>query len=190
MKTYASKKSAVRAARKALEAQNPNFTREDIDALYTIEEHNEQAGMFFWRRIQKEVNARAPESLFENRDIPNSIVAMGEDAIADYVADAENEECGDVLDERLERAVDEAETEDAADEAKQDARAVNSTMDGILRKSAVQNPCKLVWEIASEMYPKGAKRKDIIEHCIAQGVATYTAKTQYQKWYTANKASS
>ena len=54
-------------------------------------------------------------------------------------------------------------------------------------QSTVGSPCSLVWEIADEM--KGARRKDVVAACMKAGVAEYTAKTQYQRWYTANKAS-
>lgn len=52
-------------------------------------------------------------------------------------------------------------------------------------ESTVDKPCKLVWQIASEM--KGARRKDIIAACVAKGVAFYTARTQYQLYLAALK---
>lgn len=53
--------------------------------------------------------------------------------------------------------------------------------------STVASPVKRVWEIADSM--PGAKRKEIIAECIAQGIAFYTARTQYQKWSQNKKAS-
>jgi hypothetical protein len=47
-------------------------------------------------------------------------------------------------------------------------------------KSTVANPVQLVWALANSM-PR-AKRKDIIAACVEQGVAFYTARTQYQLW--------
>lgn len=60
----------------------------------------------------------------------------------------------------------------------------------ILRKSLVDSPCRLVFEIASKMHAESngkVRRKDVIQKCVDLGVAYYTARTQYQNWYTANK---
>jgi hypothetical protein len=57
------------------------------------------------------------------------------------------------------------------------------------RKSDIKNPCKIVWDIAEKMLANGAKRKDIIAECENQGIAFYTARTQYQKYTSAMKAS-
>ncbi len=55
-----------------------------------------------------------------------------------------------------------------------------------VNESNVTNPCKLVWEIAIRM--EGQPRKDVIAACVEAGVAYYTARTQYQSWYSARKA--
>lgn len=57
---------------------------------------------------------------------------------------------------------------------------------GILRKSTIESPCFIVWDMADKM--KGARRKDVIAACVEKGVAFYTARTQYQLWLTASKA--
>ena len=57
----------------------------------------------------------------------------------------------------------------------------------ILRVSVVGSPCQMVWDIAEEM--EGQKRKVIIEACVAKGIAYYTARTQYQRYREALKAS-
>lgn len=46
--------------------------------------------------------------------------------------------------------------------------------------STVDSPVKRVWAIADSM-PE-AKRKDVIAACVAEGIAFFTARTQYQKW--------
>lgn len=46
--------------------------------------------------------------------------------------------------------------------------------------STVESPVKRVWAIADSM-PE-AKRKDVIAACVAEGIAFFTARTQYQKW--------
>jgi hypothetical protein len=48
------------------------------------------------------------------------------------------------------------------------------------KASTVEKPTRKVWEIADSM--PGAKRKDIIAACVEQGIAFFTARTQYQKW--------
>lgn len=59
--------------------------------------------------------------------------------------------------------------------------------DGLLHKSTVASPCQVVWDIAEQM--EGAKRKDILAACVEAGIAFYTARTQYQKYREAVKAS-
>lgn len=56
----------------------------------------------------------------------------------------------------------------------------------ILRKSKIKKPCYRVWDIADEM--TDARRKDVIAACVAEGIAFYTARTQYQLWKQANAA--
>lgn len=60
----------------------------------------------------------------------------------------------------------------------------------VVNKSTVAFPSKLVWEVADKaiaLNPE-ARRVDIVKACIAMGIATHTARTQYQHWYTARKA--
>lgn len=58
---------------------------------------------------------------------------------------------------------------------------------GMLHKSTIESPCYVVWDTADKMSKTGARRKDIINACIKQGVAFYTARTQYQLWYASKK---
>lgn len=69
--------------------------------------------------------------------------------------------------------------------AKKPAKQIPQT-----HKSDAEKPCKLTWDIAEKMIAENpaAKRKDIIESCVEAGVAFYTARTQYQQWFTAKKA--
>lgn len=50
-----------------------------------------------------------------------------------------------------------------------------------LIKSKIDNPVKMVWEIADRMW--GERRKDIIAKCVEMGIAYNTARTQYQAFY-------
>ena len=53
-------------------------------------------------------------------------------------------------------------------------------------KSTVTSPVRQVWAIADSM--PGAKRKDIVAACVEQGIAFFTARTQYQKWNQSRRA--
>jgi hypothetical protein len=55
--------------------------------------------------------------------------------------------------------------------------------------STVERPCKKVWWIADEMIttnPK-VKRGAVLAECVKQGIAFYTARTQYQQWLSVRK---
>jgi hypothetical protein len=52
--------------------------------------------------------------------------------------------------------------------------------------SAEKGATKRVWAIADSM--PGATRKEVVEACRKAGIAFGTARTQYQKWYSAKKS--
>lgn len=54
-------------------------------------------------------------------------------------------------------------------------------LEGTSAKSVVENPVKRVWAIADDMW--GARRKDVIAACVAEGIAYNTARTQYQAFF-------
>lgn len=62
-----------------------------------------------------------------------------------------------------------------------------------IRISSVQKPTKFVWHVADEMIARAAaaglpapSRKEVQDECIRRGVASGTARTQYQAWKKAN----
>ena len=59
-----------------------------------------------------------------------------------------------------------------------------------IRLSTVGSPVKLVWAIASDMRKANpdVPRAEIIKACEAAGIATATAKTQFQHWKKAGEA--
>ena len=59
-----------------------------------------------------------------------------------------------------------------------------------VRLSTAESPVKLVWRIASEMKAANptVSRGEVVKACEAAGVATATAKTQYQHWKKAGEA--
>ncbi|QJD54359.1 hypothetical protein [Aminobacter phage Erebus] len=50
-------------------------------------------------------------------------------------------------------------------------------------KSDVENPSKLVWEMASNM--PGSTRQEVVAACVAAGVNASTASTQFYRWQKA-----
>lgn len=82
----------------------------------------------------------------------------------------------------------EDELERFADEQRAAARKANASM-GLQgakpRLSSVIRPTKMVWEIADSM-PK-ASRKEVMEACVAAGIAYGTSRTQYQAWFKASQ---
>lgn len=74
--------------------------------------------------------------------------------------------------------------------AKVTQKAKTATKDlneGIRRVSEIDGPCALVWQIAENL--NGATRGRVINACVEAGVATNTARTQYQKWSVASRNS-
>lgn len=64
------------------------------------------------------------------------------------------------------------------------ARPAAQTEPSFVPRSKIQGATKKVWDIADVM--KGRPRRDVLEECRRQGIATGTAATQYQRWKTAN----
>lgn len=59
----------------------------------------------------------------------------------------------------------------------------------ITNRSTIERPTKAVWHIADEMSAANpqVRRKDVIAECVRQGIAFYTARTQYQQWLQVKK---
>lgn len=58
-----------------------------------------------------------------------------------------------------------------------------------IRKSSIEKPTKRVWWIADELHAIAAEagkpaptRKEVQDHCVKLGIASGTARTQYQAW--------
>lgn len=59
-----------------------------------------------------------------------------------------------------------------------------------VRASSVEKPTKMVWFIADEMYAKAEaaaqpmpSRKEVQDECVKRGIASGTARTQFQHWF-------
>jgi predicted nucleic-acid-binding Zn-ribbon protein len=59
----------------------------------------------------------------------------------------------------------------------------------ITHVSTIENPCKTVWGIAIDMKAANplVKRGAVLAECVKQGIAYYTARTQYQAWLSVCK---
>jgi len=113
--------------------------------------------------------------------------APEEDIEADNRREVVYNEAGDPVDPLVQQKFDEMKAEDQA-KANEEDRVV--VPDGIIHKSQIENPCRVVWEIAGRMLAENpsVKRKDVLAACTAAGIAYYTARTQYQSYLTAVKA--
>lgn len=77
----------------------------------------------------------------------------------------------------------------AAAEAATVAPKAKATRAPVVNTSTAERPCKLVWQIADDVNAAtpGAKRSVVLAECVRQGVAYYTARTQYQQWLGVQK---
>ena len=82
--------------------------------------------------------------------------------------------------------VEQAEAGEPAPASDDEAMPAPATDSKPRNKSTVASPVRQVWAIADSM--PGAKRKDIVAACVEQGIAFFTARTQYQKWNQARRA--
>lgn len=92
--------------------------------------------------------------------------------------EAEDSSEGEAL-EAMEQERDEAQNPDAPADEPQPEEAPAPVVK-TRNASTVESPVKRVWAIADSM-PE-AKRKDVIAACVEEGIAFFTARTQYQKW--------
>lgn len=92
------------------------------------------------------------------------------------------------LDEAIGHRAAELEAEAQATQAQVAAAPGNKP--GWVHASSVLKPTKLVWVIADEMYAEAQNagkpmpsRKEVQEECVRRGVASGTARTQFQHWF-------
>ena len=169
MKAYAAKSSAKRAALKQLseaEGLSPEVIAELEGKLWSIEEHPE--GGFFWRRQESSCGLKPPSIEPEAPVAPPSGLSPKRRMLAAIKM----------------RRTSEPELKEPV-----------ATLDGKRRASEIESPVAAVWEIAERMYRDAQasdtklRRKEVIAACEKAGIAFYTARTQYQRWYSAAKNS-
>ena len=165
---YATNMAAMNAARKQL--------GQDWKASATIEKLD---GEWHIQLIPQEV-----------RDSLNSIVIEREGAFAfpmaaDMPADEPEAAASDLTAEAM------AQQQAAADALANAQAAEQNLASGKfwVRKSSIEKPTKRVWHIADEMCAIAEEegkpmptRKEVQDHCVRLGVASGTARTQYQAW--------
>jgi hypothetical protein len=170
-KGYSAKSSVVRSAKKVY-----GDKWED----YGAPKQNNEDGKWYWVPFKNDVKKHEHKPVGASKAIGDRVKAKAKAKPAKVVkAEEPIVDKGDKADSKVDW--------DKWDIAKE---SINVTLDGKLRTSNVKNPCKVVWEIAEQAaakLPEGEKprRKEVIEQCIKAGVATHTARTQYQQWYTA-----
>ncbi len=103
------------------------------------------------------------------------VSTVAEETPAAEVATAEPEAPESAID-----PVGQAEAGQPAPASDDEATATPATDSKPRNKSTVASPVRQVWAIADSL--PGAKRKDIVAACVEQGIAFFTARTQYQKW--------
>lgn len=59
--------------------------------------------------------------------------------------------------------------------------------DGRVHISTVENPVAVMWDICEKM--KNKRRRDVLKAAQEAGIAFWTARTQYQLWSQASRAS-
>lgn len=202
MKAYSTRATARRAAIADL-SKGMNMSKEDVskafDTMATIEETAEG---FFWRRIQvaKPTYAAADDADYVAGNSKKEVVFAETGEFAAY-ADEQVEvaaAAAGVTPDEAAALTDYADAEEATadyDEAmagENDETLASREFSGkgepailVVHASKIDAPCKRVWELAASM--PDSSRKDVIAACVEQGIATATARTQYQRWYRAGK---
>jgi hypothetical protein len=181
MKTYAVKSSAHRAAKQA------GLTKEQYEIV-------EVDGQFGFKAIEETpakpvapIGTEVEGDLHDyrcphcNTDLDNGIGLHGDEVNGKtikhdqfiYACLACNGEFGPAI---------------PADLPKAEKKAPTKKIE-VTNHSTIELPTKRVWHIADEMKAKdqNVRRKDVIAECVRQGVAFYTARTQYQQWLQVQK---
>lgn len=182
---FASNLAAINAAKQFVKAAG--FNANQFKEFFKIEKINGE-----WHSLQTQAfpEARDPAlSLADDREGAWAFPKAGEaPAIALTSSQAESagyEESGDEF-----FAEQQAEAERKANAAASEQALPNGKV--WIHVSSVVKPTKFVWQVADEMIAAAREagkpeptRKQVQDECIRRGVASGTARTQYQAWKTA-----
>jgi hypothetical protein len=185
---FASNIAAMNAARKILIAQGINSAA--LKEYFSFEKHDGE-----WHALQSQPfpAARDPlASILDDRAgifaFPKASEALSAALTASQAESSAYEESGD---------------EFFSQQAAEAERIANSQQSGStvngkewIRISSVIKPTKFVWHVADEMNEAAAAagkpaptRKEVQDECVRRGVASGTARTQYQAWKKARDES-
>ena len=179
MKTYTTKSNAFRAAKSA------GFEKDQVNPI-------EVDGQFSWEAklvpteivcYSTPVFPREDQSDFYNIGHRSFCPVCGSSEI--YEGEAPK---GEVTNEEFIHGCHACEWEvDLRKGAK--APKASTTRGPITHKSEIENPCKTVWGIATDMKAANpsVKRTAVLATCVARGIAYYTARTQYQAFLQVQK---
>lgn len=104
------------------------------------------------------------------------------DSVDDMEADLEEQKAAWEADEQdeIDRTTEEVDLDDDREPVE-----IPNTLEANRGESTVEKPVAVVHRLADEM--PGARRKDVIQAAVDAGVAFYTARTQYQVWFSKQK---
>jgi hypothetical protein len=194
---FASNIQAMNAARAMLKAQG--IAAAALKEYFSIEKHD---GEWHAMHIQAFPAPRDPLSclILERDGAITFPLASDAPAIALTASQAEcaaYDESGDEFYAQDEAEFDEAQAnrQKAADALADSLQSASNLPNGKewIRISSVEKPTKFVWHVADRMVGAALaaglpapSRKEVQDECIRLGVASGTARTQYQAWKKAN----
>lgn len=174
---FASNIAAMNAARKILIAQGINSAA--LKEYFSFEKHDGE-----WHAMQSQPFPAPRDSLDSIRDercpdLPSFPFPKGDEA---------------AFNEAQALAAAQIEADRLADQQQSASQLPNGKE--WIRVSSVIKPTKFVWHVADEMNARAAaagqpapSRKEVQDECIRRGVASGTARTQYQAWKKARDES-
>lgn len=179
-KTYTTKSNALRAAKSA------GFTKEQVEILGAD-------GAFYFKEIMVAVPVAPIGSQMEGDihdylcphcgiHLSNGIGSHGQEVNNGVILHKEYEFCCLACEGEFGPAIKKV--------AVPTVKAAKKAPVEHTEESTVERPCKLTWAIADEMTKSNpeVKRKEVLEACVARGIAYNTARTQFQQWFQLNKS--
>ena len=181
MKTYTTKSNAFRAAKSA------GYNKEQINLVEVGDQFSWEAKLVPTEIVchPTPVFPRKNQSDFYNVGHHSFCPVCGSSEI--YEGEAPK---GEVINEEFIHGCHTCGWEiDLRKSSKKAVKAPSTTRGPITHKSEIENPCKTVWGIATDMKAANpsVKRAAVLATCVARGIAYYTARTQYQAFLQVQK---
>jgi hypothetical protein len=204
MQTYSMKVNAINAARKFMAAQSLSG---DWSDHFVIESKGPRQYVIEHKPVLNRENAWqslivATEGEFKfptAKDVRVTKAAQWLAAQAFFASrspapmsdEGEDEGYGDKIeDDERELARQQREADAKANDEQANAAPGSKYPAGWVHKSAVEKPVNRVWAIADEMLAANPEvtRAQVQAECVKRGIASGTARTQYQAWFSARRA--